>query len=172
MCDKSVSESTFVQPVFEKLSRHLEVYSVYSHIWKTGMGIINHTFRVILQAGIPKEQLFVVSEPEAATNYFNHTTMEVMSNEKDLFKPGTQYMVLDLGGQILLQIRENNNSSKNECFIVGFETHAYQLCSILHILNGKYNLDSQDSSNSIYADFSDNTKINIELLWLTVCFQY
>ncbi|XP_056013359.1 heat shock 70 kDa protein 12B-like [Ostrea edulis] len=55
------------------------------------------------EAGILSKQLLLVSEPEAATNYCSHILMEPMSdseerNENNFFEPGTQYMVLDLGG--------------------------------------------------------------------------
>lgn len=73
------------------------------------MRIVNYALRVILQAGIPRKQLLLVSEPEAATIYCNHIPMEAKPDgrgrtETNLFEPGTQYMVLDAGGQKLLQI--------------------------------------------------------------------
>ncbi|XP_056013353.1 heat shock 70 kDa protein 12B-like isoform X2 [Ostrea edulis] len=45
------------------------------------------------EAGILREQLLLVSEPEAAIFYYSHFPMET-----NFFEPGTKYMVLDLGG--------------------------------------------------------------------------
>ncbi|XP_056013361.1 heat shock 70 kDa protein 12A-like [Ostrea edulis] len=57
---------------------------------------------VAAEAGIPRKQLLLVSEPEAATIYCNNIPMEAKPDgrgrtETNLFEPGTQYMVLDAG---------------------------------------------------------------------------
>ncbi|XP_056013346.1 heat shock 70 kDa protein 12A-like isoform X2 [Ostrea edulis] len=59
--------------------------------------------RIFYIAGILTKQLLLALEPEAASIYCNHVPVEVMSYNKGrtgayAFEPGTQYMVLDLGG--------------------------------------------------------------------------
>ncbi|XP_061183692.1 heat shock 70 kDa protein 12A-like isoform X2 [Saccostrea echinata] len=56
-----------------------------------------------VDAGIERKQLILALEPEAASIYCNHVPIGVMSvnkgkTESYKFKPGTRYMVLDLGG--------------------------------------------------------------------------
>ncbi|XP_062596442.1 heat shock 70 kDa protein 12B-like [Saccostrea cucullata] len=56
-----------------------------------------------IDAGIDRKQLVLALEPEAASIYCNHVPVGVMSvnkgkTESYKFKPGTRYMVLDLGG--------------------------------------------------------------------------
>lgn len=56
-----------------------------------------------VDAGIPRKQLLLALEPEAASIYCNYVPLGVMSYGQGKtgsarFEPGTQYMVLDLGG--------------------------------------------------------------------------
>lgn len=92
-------------------------------------------FCVIIQAGILTRQLLLALEPEAASIYCNHVPVEVMSYNKGrtgayAFEPGTQYMVLDLGGQKLLQITQN---------MMGFQKLLVNTsCNWTHLLFGNH----------------------------------
>lgn len=58
-----------------------------------------------LQAGIQDNQLIIALEPEAASIYCQYVKTKDISDPKlTLSSPGTQYMVVDLGGRVYLYL--------------------------------------------------------------------
>lgn len=58
--------------------------------------------QIVLQAGIPWNQLVLALEPEAASIYCQHLEIERGTSTTEGFqmsKPGTKYIVLDVGGK-------------------------------------------------------------------------
>lgn len=61
--------------------------------------------KYFLQAGIKKDDLTLALEPEAASvycQYLNSVKEDTLSPSLGVVKPGTKYMVIDLGGKIFL----------------------------------------------------------------------
>lgn len=61
-----------------------------------------------MKAGIPELQILLALEPETAA-LFCRILPERMLTPVENFKPGSKYMVLDLGGIIRLLIRKTLN---------------------------------------------------------------
>lgn len=65
------------------------------------------------QAGIQTDHLLISLEPEAASVYCQYLPTEKLSGSSSgftVFKPGTKYMIIDLGGTCVTQ---NTNYYKN-----------------------------------------------------------
>lgn len=62
-----------------------------------------------LKTGIPDKNLFIALEPEAASVYCQYLPTEKLYGAETGFvmsKPGTKYMIVDLGGNILRNYNE------------------------------------------------------------------
>lgn len=76
-------------------------------ITKSVISIFYLFFALFLQAGIKTENLILALEPEAASLYCKYLQTEktqVDGNKTEIvpFQPGTRYLVLDLGGKIII----------------------------------------------------------------------
>lgn len=72
---------------------------------------VNETsISIFLQAGIKKDDLTLALEPEAASvycQYLNSVKEDTLSPSLGVVKPGTKYMVIDLGGKIFFCVIKN-----------------------------------------------------------------